>query len=203
MKERAEERNTYKEKRRPGQIAEEQWQAIICNDSDYDGRFYYAVRTTGIYCRPSCKSKPPNRENAEVFPSSADAAAAGYRPCKRCKPAGGRLPDEEWTQQIIDYIDRHYEEDIDLATLGELCHGSPYHLHRTFRKVTGITPLAYLQQARVKEAQRLLAATELPVTQIGDTVGMRNTPYFTTLFKKLTGQTPAQYRQSQRFGKEG
>lgn len=184
-------------------IADEMWQAIVSNDSAYDGRFYYAVRTTGIFCRPSCKSKPPKRANAEVFPSSADAVAAGYRPCKRCKPNNMRLPDEDWAHQIMSYIDQHYEEELDLALLGELCHGSPFHLHRTFRKVTGITPLAYLQQTRVKEAQRLLSATELPVSQIGETVGMRNTPYFTTLFKKLTGQTPAQFRHSQGIGKEG
>lgn len=175
-------------------ISEEHWQAIIANDPKFDGLFYYAVRTTGIYCRPSCKSRPPKRDNAEVFASSADAADAGYRACKRCKPAGARLPDEDWAEQIASFMDRHYAEELDLATLSDLCHGSPYHLHRTFKKIKGVTPLAYLQQTRMKEAQRLLTVTDIPISDIGDQVGMRNTPYFTTLFKKLTGHTPAQYR---------
>ncbi|MCR2807809.1 bifunctional transcriptional activator/DNA repair enzyme AdaA [Paenibacillus soyae] len=183
-------------RRRTGQsISEEHWLAIIANDSAYDGIFYYAVRTTGIYCRPSCKSRPPKRDNAEVFASSADAAAAGYRACKRCKPAGVRLPDEDWAEQIASFMDRHYAEELDLATLGDLCHGSPYHLHRTFKKVKGVTPLVYLQQTRMQEARKLLAVTSMPISNVGDRVGMRNTPYFTTLFKKLTGYTPAQYRE--------
>ncbi|MFF2890395.1 bifunctional transcriptional activator/DNA repair enzyme AdaA [Paenibacillus sp. NPDC057967] len=187
-------------KRRPGIISEEQWTAICVNDGSYDGRFYYAVRTTGIYCRPSCKSRPPKRSNAEVFPTSADAVSAGYRPCKRCKPAGERLPDEEWSAQIAAYVDRHYMEELDLATLGEICHGSPYHLHRTFKRTTGMTPLAYIQQIRMQHAARLLAETDSPVSRIGELVGIRNTPYFITLFKKTNGLTPAVFRQRQHIG---
>lgn len=186
--------------RRTGSISEEQWTAICTNDGSYDGRFYYAVRTTGIYCRPSCKSRPPKRSNAEVFPTSADAVSAGYRPCKRCKPAGERLPDEEWSAQIAAYVDRHYMEDIDLATLAEICHGSPYHLHRTFKKITGLTPLAYLQQTRMHHAARLLADTDSPISRIGELVGIRNTPYFITLFKKMNGLTPAAFRQQRHMG---
>ncbi|REK71645.1 bifunctional transcriptional activator/DNA repair enzyme AdaA [Paenibacillus paeoniae] len=186
--------------KKSGSISEEQWQAIMSNDGSYDGRFYYAVRTTGIYCRPSCKSRPPKRSNAEVFPTSADAVSAGYRPCKRCKPAGERLPDEEWSEQIAAYVDRHYMENIDLVTLSEICHGSPYHLHRTFKKTTGMTPLAYVQQVRMKNAERLLIETDSSITHIGELVGIRNTPYFITLFKKMNGFTPAVFRQQRHIG---
>ncbi|RJE82608.1 helix-turn-helix domain-containing protein [Paenibacillus sp. 1011MAR3C5] len=189
--------------RKPGSISEEQWTAICANDGSYDGRFYYAVRTTGIYCRPSCKSRPPKRSNAEVFPTSADAVSAGYRPCKRCKPAGERLPDEEWSAQIAAYVDRHYMEELDLATLGEICHGSPYHLHRTFKKIMGMTPLAYVQQIRMRHAARLLAETDSPVSRVGELVGIRNTPYFITLFKKTNGSTPAAFRQRLHIGGNG
>ncbi|WP_243644163.1 bifunctional transcriptional activator/DNA repair enzyme AdaA [Paenibacillus pinisoli] len=186
--------------RRLGIISEEQWTAICGNDGSYDGRFYYAVRTTGIYCRPSCKSRPPKRSNAEVFATSADAVSAGYRPCKRCKPAGERLPDEEWSAQIAAYVDHHYMEELDLATLSEICHGSPYHLHRTFKRTTGMTPLAYIQQIRMQHAARLLEETDSPVSRVGELVGIRNTPYFITLFKKTNGCTPAVFRQRHQIG---
>lgn len=176
-------------------ISDAQWEAIFSNDSSHDGHFYYAVRTTGIYCRPSCKSRPPRRDNAEVFPTSADAESAGYRPCKRCKPSGERLPDEDWAEQITALLDRQYMDNLNLATLSDMCHGSPYHLHRTFKKIKGMTPLAYLQQTRIREAEMLLLATDLPMTKIGEMVGLPNTPYFATLFKTITGLTPASYRK--------
>lgn len=127
-------------------MTEEQWQAILQNDAAYNEKFFYAVKTTGIFCRPSCKSKAPNRENARIFQNAEQALESGFRPCKRCKPTGERLPDKEWVVVMTEYIDKHYHEPLTLETLAEVCHGSPYHLHRTFKKVTGITPVDYIQQ---------------------------------------------------------
>lgn len=184
-------------------VTEEHWRSIILNDAASDGKFFYAVKTTGIFCRPSCKSKPPNRENITVFPNAEHALSAGYRPCKRCKPTGLRLPDEEWISVVAEYIDNHYMEELNLQFLADLAHGSPYHLHRTFKKVNGVTPVEYIQNVRIEQAKSRLLTTTQPVAEIGKQVGLANTPYFITLFKKLTGLTPANYRASHAYVPKG
>ncbi|MEI7024732.1 bifunctional transcriptional activator/DNA repair enzyme AdaA [Paenibacillus sp. y28] len=179
-------------------VTERQWQAIVANDAAYDGMFFYAVKTTGIFCRPSCKSKTPNKENVWIFPTPKHALSAHFRPCKRCKPTGERLPDTEWVAQMTQYIDQNYKEALTLGLLADMCHGSPYHLHRTFKRVKGITPMAYIQQVRMGRAKELLAGSDDPMTDIVADVGLPNLPYFITLFKKMTGYTPAEYRRTSR-----
>ncbi|ASS74229.1 AraC family transcriptional regulator [Tumebacillus algifaecis] len=175
-------------------LTEERWQAILCNDACYDDKFIYAVKTTGICCRPSCKSRPPKLENVRIFHNVQAALSAKYRPCKRCKPSGQRLPEEEWVAQITRYIETHYAEPITLEALANLFHGSPYHLHRTFKRITGSTPTAYVQQTRINRAIEQLLTTDRSLSDIACTVGIPNTAYFVTLFKKITGHTPAAYR---------
>ncbi|WP_231637300.1 bifunctional transcriptional activator/DNA repair enzyme AdaA [Paenibacillus sp. FJAT-27812] len=177
-------------------IPEEKWQAIISNDASYDGRFIYAVKTTGIFCRPSCKSKAPNKENVRLFENAEQARSAHFRPCKRCKPTGERMPDDEWVDIITQYIDSHYREILTLDTLADMCHGSPYHLQRTFKRMKGMTPVEYIQQTRITKAKEYLAHTDRAVSDIALNVGMANTSYFITLFKKKTGRTPNDYRHS-------
>ncbi|RFU71051.1 AraC family transcriptional regulator [Peribacillus saganii] len=180
------------------QLTEEQWQAIINNDSDYNNQFFYAVKSTGIFCKPSCKSRVPRKENVLIFFTAQHAISAHFRPCKRCRPTGQRLPDQEWVSAITEYIDKHYDKKLTLSILAEACHGSPYHLHRTFKKITGITPVAYIQQTRMDRARLYLANARDPVTDIALFVGIPNISYFITLFKKETGLTPTEYRQLER-----
>ncbi|WP_223067069.1 bifunctional transcriptional activator/DNA repair enzyme AdaA [Paenibacillus caui] len=177
------------------ELTEEKWQAILGNDPSYDGHFFYAVKSTGIFCRPSCKSKAPKRENVRIFASATQALQEQFRPCKRCKPTGERLPDEEWVAVMTAYIDRNYSEPISLEFLAEMCHGSPYHLHRTFKKVMAITPTEYLRRTRIARARQYLVQTDQSIAEIGAMVGLPNTSYFITLFKRITGGTPAGYRQ--------
>ncbi|WP_338551585.1 bifunctional transcriptional activator/DNA repair enzyme AdaA [Paenibacillus sp. KS-LC4] len=184
----------------PAPVSNEQWRAIVGNDPSYDGQFYYAVKTTGIFCRPSCKSRPPNRENIGYFRTVEQALTAQFRPCKRCKPTGQRLPDEEWISVVTEYIDRHYKNKLTLAALASVCHGTPYHLHRTFKKVTGKTPVDYIQQIRIEKAKALLLSSPKSIAEVGECVGLFNTPYFITLFKQKTGHTPEGYRQRHNNG---
>jgi len=179
-------------------MTEEEWQAILQNDASYNDKFFYAVMTTGIFCRPSCKSKPPKRENVRIFQNAEQAITAEFRPCKRCKPTGARLPDHEWVEVITRYIDNHYMESLALDKLAEISHGSPYHLHRTFKKELGITPAEYIQQKRIVKASQCLTHTEQSVADIASQVGLPNTTYFITWFKKRTGFTPTQFRQLER-----
>lgn len=175
-------------------MQEQYWQAVEHNDASYDGTFYYAVTTTGIFCRPSCKSRVPKREHVRFFPDRQSALAADYRPCKRCRPDGVRLPDEEWASELTDYIDEHYAEPLTLGSLAERFYASPSHLQRTFKKIKGVSPLLYVQDVRVEAAKQALMATDVPVHRIGEQVGMANAAYFATVFHKKTGATPTEYR---------
>ncbi|WP_374018040.1 bifunctional transcriptional activator/DNA repair enzyme AdaA [Paenibacillus thiaminolyticus] len=181
----------------PEPVTDEMWQAIVSNNSAYDGQFWYAVKSTGIFCRPSCKSRPPKRENVRFFRSPEAALSAHYRPCKRCKPTGERLPDDEWIAIVTVYIDRNYAEKLTLRRLAEISHGSPYHLHRIFKKIMGVTPVEYVQRRRIGQAKELLRSTKLAIAEVGESVGLANPPYFITLFKQTAGCTPAEYRKRQ------
>lgn len=177
-------------------VTVEQWRAICENDAGYDGQFFYAVSTTRIFCRPSCKSRTPKLENVRVFLCAEDAMDAGFRPCKRCKSGGVRLPDEDWVAQIEAYIGEHYREHLTLSRIADGCHGSAYHLHRVFKAQTGMTPLDFVHVVRIREACVLLETTEMRVMEIGAAVGMPNAAQFATLFKRTRGVTPSGYRKN-------
>ncbi|MFJ5764568.1 bifunctional transcriptional activator/DNA repair enzyme AdaA [Lysinibacillus sp. NPDC093210] len=181
-----------------GLMTESKWQAIINNDASYNNQFFYAVKTTGIFCKPSCKSRVPKKENVRIFQNAEQALQANFRPCKRCKPTNEKLPDSEWVALITENIDKNFIEKLTLETLADIAHGSPYHLHRTFKKITGTTPVEYIQQVRLNVAKEYLIQTNKTIADISICVGIPNTSYFITLFRKKTGQTPTQYRENNR-----
>lgn len=183
-------------------MTDKNWQAITNNDASYNNQFIYAVKTTGIFCKPSCKSRVPKKENVRIFQNAEQALQANFRPCKRCKPTNEKLPDSEWITLITEYIDKNFIEKLTLETLADIAHGSPYHLHRTFKKITGITPVEYIQQVRLNAAKEYLIQTNKANADISISVGMPNTPYFITLFRKKIGHTPAQYRELHRSMKK-
>jgi AraC family transcriptional regulator, regulatory protein of adaptative response / methylphosphotriester-DNA alkyltransferase methyltransferase len=176
-------------------ISDDVWQAIVNNDSSLDGDLYYGVSTTKVFCRPSCKSRIPLREHVQVFRTVQQALSHQYRPCKRCKPDGLKLPNEDWVNQITQWMDTHYVEVLNLDKLAEIFHGSPYHLHRTFKRIKGISPSEYLQEIRIEIAMSYLKATDQTVMEIASAVGIPNAAHFATLFQKKTGFTPTHYRQ--------
>lgn len=176
-------------------IPNDYWKAIVDCDEAYDDHFLYGVMTTGIFCRPSCKSRVPNKENVKIFKNARMALEADFRPCKRCKPEGLNLPMEDWIEQIAEWLDQHFRESLTLNRIADIAHGSPYHLQRSFKRVKGMTPSEYVQRLRIEKACSLLESSELTVADIGLAVGFSSTPYFMTLFKMKMGITPMGYRQ--------
>lgn len=133
---------------------EARWNAVSENNSNVDGHFYYAVITTGIYCRPSCKSKLPNRTNVEYFTTCDDAEAAGYRACKRCRPTETSITTK--IEQKIIHACRLIEESetsIKLDDLARQVHLSSYHFHRLFKKIIGVSPKQYASRHQSQRFQ--------------------------------------------------
>lgn len=128
--------------------------AFDARDRSLDGRFVGAVKTTGIYCKPSCPARRPLRENVEFYENGAAARAAGYRACKRCLPDDvGR--DSEGVARAIALIDTG-QEALSLEALADAAGYAPHHFHRIFKRATGVTPAAYVRADRAKRAQSAL-----------------------------------------------
>src|SRR5580698_8277967 len=128
------------------------WDAVLARDRAMDGMFFYAVMSTGVYCRPSCPSKRPRRENVVFFRAREAAERAGFRPCKRCKPdaIAQSDPNTQIVEKVCRYIDTHPDEPVTLEALGRALGISPFHLQRTFKALMGITPRAYADSRRLK-----------------------------------------------------
>jgi AraC family transcriptional regulator, regulatory protein of adaptative response / methylated-DNA-[protein]-cysteine methyltransferase len=132
------------------------WQAVLNRDKEFDGEFVYAVKTTGVYCRPSCASRTAKRINVSFFNTTSDAAAAGFRACKRCNPDGISFEHtrNDAVNSACERI-RNSTENLTLDALAETAGLSTYHFHRMFKSVTGVTPKEYqkaVQKSRMTEA---------------------------------------------------
>jgi AraC family transcriptional regulator of adaptative response/methylated-DNA-[protein]-cysteine methyltransferase len=119
------------------------WSAVIGRDAGADGRFVYAVASTGVYCRPSCPSRHPHRRNVSFFLTPTQAEAAGYRACRRCRPRELETDAVRRIREAQQYLERHLDERVTLERLGAAVGLSPYHLQRTFKRITGLSPRAW------------------------------------------------------------
>ena len=138
-------------------IMSAQWEAIINRDVKADGRFVYAVRSTGIYCRPSCASRKPKKNNVLIFEFPELAEGRGFRPCLRCSPQdAGYDPRLEKVRKAVRHIEEHADENPTLAELGRGVGLSPYHLQRTFKRALGVSPRQYLESIKANKYKNLL-----------------------------------------------
>ncbi|MEF3302879.1 DNA-3-methyladenine glycosylase 2 family protein [Paenibacillus sp. GYB003] len=177
---------------------EDLWNTILTRDRKYDGIYYLGIKTTGIYCRPSCRSRLPKRENVSVYRSAEEARRAGYRACKRCKPdnPGPDGPDAELAAQVKAAIARRLPQAPTLAQLAAETGVSPFHLQRTFKRVTGTTPAAFALGAKLELGRGLLERTAEPAGQIAVKAGFRSPSHFSAAFQKAFGLTPTEYRNA-------
>jgi len=177
-------------------VNEELWNAIVNCETTFDGRFFYGVITTRIFCRPSCRSRTPKAENVHIFQSIDTAKSAGFKPCKRCRPDECPLgPDEAIVEATKTIINRRYHDPLTLDVLSEELAISPYHLHRVFRRVAGITPADYVFEKRIQAAKEALRTEPCrTITDVARAVGFRSASHFSTVFAQATGYSPSGYQ---------
>lgn len=177
-------------------MREEHWRAIVSCDAAYDGQFVYGVTTTGVFCRPSCRSKTPDRRHVRILASPAEARRAGFRPCKRCRPelGAGASAREELVAEALRLISSHFAEELTLREMASRLFVSPFHLQRVFKQALHVSPAQFLTKTRIEAAQAMLAHSDLSVTAIALNVGFKNPAHFSAVFRRETGRRPTEYR---------
>lgn len=186
------------------------YRALCSHDARFDGRFFTAVTSTGIYCRPVCRVRTPRRENCRFFEHAAQAEHAGFRPCLRCRPELAPL-ERHWSledastilvQQATLWLDdpQHWlGEGDDAGSMSERLAArlgvSDRHLRRVFEERLGVSPLRYLMTRKLLTAKQLLADTDLPVTQIALSSGFASVRRFNAAFLEHYRLNPTQLRR--------
>ncbi len=170
------------------------WQAVRANDARFDGAFYLGVKTTGIYCRPSCRARTPKRENVAFFATWTDAERTGLRACLRCKPKNDEAVDPQ-IEKVLKVCELLDSDDVySLEDLAEEVGLSPYHLQRSFKEIIGVSPKKYSEAKRMERFKSELR-------EGGDVTGAMYDAGFgssSRLYEKASenmGMTPAAYKK--------
>ena len=175
--------------------------ARLARDPRFDGRFFIAVTSTGIYCRPVCPAPSPKSENVRYYPSAAAAAEAGFRPCLRCRPEASPgtpawLGASASVSRALKLIGESALDGGGVETLAERLGMGSRHLRRLFLRYLGATPVAVAQTRRVHFAKNLIDETNLPMTQVAMAAGFGSIRRFNATFQKLYGRTPSDLRKA-------
>ena len=175
-------------------IADPRWAAVVARDASQDGAFVFSVRTTGVYCRPSCPARAARPENVRFHPTGADAVAAGFRSCKRCTPDLPSLAERH--AALVTEACRRIAAAPEPPKLEQLAAGagvSAFHFHRVFRSVTGLTPRAYAIAHRGRRVRSELERSTT-VTQAIYQSGYNSNGRFYAKAYAVLGMTPTVYR---------
>jgi len=170
------------------------WAAVLGRDGAADGGFVYAVASTGIYCRPSCPSRRPRRNQVRFFSTPDAAETEGFRACLRCEPRREEPDARRRVREAQEYLDRHLDETVTLERLGAAVGLSPYHLQRSFRRQTGMSPKAYAdarRMERMKSGLRNGSTVSRATYDAGYTSASRAYDHA----RARIGMTPAAYRR--------
>jgi len=172
--------------------SETQWQQVMARDARQDGRFVFAVRTTGIYCRPSCPSRRPRRDSVEFFSDPRQAERAGYRACLRCKPTeiSAQVQVVTRARQLLDQA----EGVLTLAELSRRVGVSPFHLQRLFKRATGLSPREYQTARRMQQVKHGLRKGDDVTTALYD-AGFGSPSRLYEKSQQQLGMTPGVYRR--------
>src|SRR6201981_4002749 len=178
----------------PSVAEDPRWARIVARDKTADGRLWYSVSTTGVYCRPSCPSRTANPENVQLHDTLESAQATGFRPCKRCNPDGPSIECENaaLVAKACRIIERS-EEEPSLEELADAVGRSPSYFHRMFKAATGVTPKEYAAAHRAKRVRQGLASGNSVTEAIYD-AGFNSSGRFYEKSTDMLGMTPSQYR---------
>lgn len=176
--------------------ANDMWTAVLERDKRHDKDFVYAVRTTGIFCRPTCPSRRPHRDNVEFFDDPAAAQDSGYRPCKRCNPIGETQaePNRDLVVQICRYLEGEHDRAPTLDDLAERFALSAFHLQRTFKRIVGVSPRQYFDAVRQGRLKQLLKDRPT-VTEALYAAGYSGSSRLYEQAGHTMGMTPINYRK--------
>jgi AraC family transcriptional regulator of adaptative response/methylated-DNA-[protein]-cysteine methyltransferase len=172
------------------------WSAVESRDARFDGQFVYAVRSTGVYCRPSCSSRRPLKANVQFFGNPDVAERAGYRACKRCEPRADRA-DAAIAKTVAaarDFLDRNQHRTVSLAELSKKVSSSPSHLQRSFKRILGVSPKQYQTALRVGLLKTRLRAGDT-VSRATYEAGFGSSSRVYESASKKLGMTPAAFRK--------
>lgn len=177
---------------------DEMWEKIIACDKTYDGLFFTAVKTTRIYCRPSCRSKKPKKINVTFYDDIEKVEKDGFRACKRCQPEVEHSPQSKLALDITAFLMNNYKKNLELVDIANYVGISGYHLERQFKKETLTTPRTYLEKIRIDKAAYLLKTTELTNLEICYEVGYQSPSNFYRIFRHLKCCSPTEFRKKNR-----
>ena len=176
---------------------QEKWDAVLRGDRAFDDLFFYGVRTTGIFCRPSCRSKKPLRRNIEFMNTAKEAMEKGYRACKKCNPGSTTEGDSNLlAAQMKRIFDDHFNDRERLSREMERLGIHRNRLIRSFRNRYHTTPTKYLNGLRVEKAARLLEGSDKSMMDIASECGFGSVPSFYGSFKSRYRQTPSEFRRN-------
>ena len=175
-------------------LQDPRWGSLVRRDRNADGKFFYSVASTGIYCRPSCGARSPRPENVQFYARIEDAEAAGYRACKRCKP-NELHPASEVAARIakVCRLIERLESTPSLQSLAKLAGMSRFHFHRTFKSITGITPAEYASAQRAARVRESLERSKTVTDAIYD-AGFNSSSRFYEGANGVLGMTATEYR---------
>jgi AraC family transcriptional regulator of adaptative response/methylated-DNA-[protein]-cysteine methyltransferase len=171
----------------------ERWHAVATRDARFDDTFCYGTRSTGVYCRPSCASRPARRASVLFFDSTTEAEAAGFRPCKRCRPDAARTPLAVRLEAVARQISAHATERLPLAVLASHAALSPAHFQRAFKAHFGVTPRAFQDGVRLRQLKDGLRAGSTVTGAIADAGYSSASRVYGEAARQL-GMTPSAYR---------
>ncbi len=179
--------------------------ARLSRDPRFDGKFFIAVITTGVYCRPVCPSPTSNVANVRYYATAAAAAEAGFRPCLRCRPEAAPgtsawLGTSALVRRALRLIQESFLDTSSVDALAERLGVGPRHLHRLFVRHVGTSPLAVARTCRLRFAKRLLDDTDLRVTEIALAAGFGSLRRFNDAFRRTYGRAPGEMRRRRRGG---
>jgi len=169
------------------------WTALSQRDRTQDGRFYYGVLTTGVYCRPSCPSRMPRRANVRFYDSCQAAEVDGFRPCLRCKPRDAVSAQPEWVARLCRHIEANCTEPLPLHELNKISGLSAFHMQRSFKAATGVTPRQYQQACRMRILRQQLRGDQSVTSAIFE-AGFGSLSRVYERSDSELGMTPSQYR---------